>query len=214
MIILLYYVLCLSLVSYTTLFPMASIALMRERERSTNKKRENNNSQPSPVTKKTKLRPFIVEDLEQVLADIDRYEQCLKLREEFCNHSALHYAVAAGREEVVEILLRNGEEVNAKDIDGKSPLHLAALINNLPIARRLIAAGANVNCKSNSLLTTPLHIAAHHGYKKMVALLLQHNAKVRSRNPKGPTPLHVAKNDQIRDILMEALYPNIEVKTK
>ena len=50
---------------------------------------------------------------------------------------------------MVRVLLEHGAEVDARDADGQTPLHYAALCEQLPVAEALLAAGADVRLKTN-----------------------------------------------------------------
>jgi len=74
----------------------------------------------------------------------------------------LHIAVENGALEVVELLLNNGAVVDICDVNGATPLHLAAEAGSFvhqEIVRLLCDAGAAVNATS-SLRKSPLHFAA------------------------------------------------------
>ena len=57
----------------------------------------------------------------------------------------LHYAVLAGNTSLVNYLLRHGADINARDerVIGDTPLAEAASTCSLPMARLLVAAGAD-----------------------------------------------------------------------
>ena len=71
---------------------------------------------------------------------------------------------------------------------GLTPLHAAIGNDDLSIARRLIAAGANVNARDGGG-NTPLWCAST---RAEVELLVAHGAIVNSRSNLGRTPLHWA----------------------
>ena len=73
----------------------------------------------------------------------------------------------------VRIALNLKAEVNAKDGNGQTPLHVAARNNSLEVAELLISSGAEVNAKDNRG-ETPLHLAAWNGHQKMKELLQSH----------------------------------------
>lgn len=58
---------------------------------------------------------------------------------------------------------------------GRTPLHLAAMSNNIDECRRQLALGALVDARDN-LGWTPLGMAASKGYAAIVGLLLNHGA--------------------------------------
>jgi ankyrin repeat protein len=79
-------------------------------------------------------------------------------------------------------------------------IFLAVSINDLSRVRRLLERGANVDVVDNSGWT-PLHVAAHHGHRDIVALLLRSGANVDAVDNNGWTPLHHAAHDGHRDIV-------------
>ena len=65
-------------------------------------------------------------------------------------------AAINGHKDVAELLLANKAEVNAKDNNGVTPLHLAAFNGHKDVAELLLANKAEVNAKDNDG-ETPLH---------------------------------------------------------
>ena len=61
----------------------------------------------------------------------------------------IHNSVRVGHVEGVKHYLWIGRDVNAKDVNGFTPLHLAALFGHKEIAELLIAADADMNAKDN-----------------------------------------------------------------
>lgn len=68
-------------------------------------------------------------------------------------NSALFEAVKSGNKAQVMALIAKGAGVNAKDVDGCTPLHLAADYGRKAEAELLIAKGADVNAKCLEGLT-------------------------------------------------------------
>lgn len=105
----------------------------------------------------------------------------------------LHYAALNGHEKVVELLVQNGADVNARDNKvGWAPLHLAAINGHVAVARLLLAEDAKVDAKDNEVGWTPLHLAAVNGHQGVVALLIDGGANVKTKDNEGWTPLHLA----------------------
>lgn len=94
---------------------------------------------------------------------------------------------------VVELLLTKGAEVNSASDNPQRvmPLHSAVAHRHLEIARRLVAAGADVNAVQADDFT-PLHEAAQNGQREMAELLLEAGAQVNPRKMDGKTPLGLA----------------------
>ena len=77
--------------------------------------------------------------------------------------SSLCRAARDGRLEEARRLLCQGENIDAKE-DGKTPLHVAAEMGRLDVARMLVVDGhANVHAK-DEYRRTPLHWAAEKGH--------------------------------------------------
>lgn len=80
---------------------------------------------------------------------------------------------------VVLVLVASGwaraEDVNAKDRDGRTPLHRAAADNAKEVAELLIAKGTRVNAKDKDG-QTPLALAEANKHEDLAALLRSHGA--------------------------------------
>jgi outer membrane lipoprotein-sorting protein/thiol-disulfide isomerase/thioredoxin len=88
--------------------------------------------------------------------------------------SPIHDAVVLGDVEKVKTLLEgNPDLVNAKDKNGRTPLHLAMNYNQKDIAEVLLANGADVNAK-DSHGWTPLYWAERTNRKDLAEILRQH----------------------------------------
>ena len=107
----------------------------------------------------------------------------------------LHYATGdgtgVGHVPVVSVLIAAGANVNAKEDEGITPLHNAALKDNIPVISMLIAAGADVNAKHN-FGQTPLHEAAEGSNVLAISALIAAGASVNVKDAGGGTPLHEA----------------------
>jgi len=76
--------------------------------------------------------------------------------------------------------------------DGSTALHWAALHDDLPLARALLAAHAPVDAPTRINALTPLFMAARNGSAPMLDLLLRAGAAVDLPNDNGTTPLMMA----------------------
>ena len=64
--------------------------------------------------------------------------------------TALHYAVFAGRNEIAELLLDRGADLNARSPNGSSVLMMAIYEGREDMARRLLARGADTRIKNEN----------------------------------------------------------------
>ena len=79
-------------------------------------------------------------------------------------------------------------DVNHRDVDGSTPLQWAVHKGDVPEARRLLRAGADVSL-ANNYGATPMSLAAEVGNTDMLKLLLEVGANVDSPNAEGQTVL-------------------------
>jgi ankyrin repeat protein len=79
-------------------------------------------------------------------------------------------------------------KVEVRNAVDESPLMLAALNNDLELARLLIKNNADVNKPG----WTALHYAATNGHVDVIRLLLDENAYIDAASPNGTTPLMMA----------------------
>ncbi|XP_063095419.1 poly [ADP-ribose] polymerase tankyrase-2 isoform X4 [Cavia porcellus] len=103
----------------------------------------------------------------------------------------LHFAAGFGRKDVVEYLLQNGANVQARDDGGLIPLHNACSFGHAEVVNLLLQHGADPNARDNWNYT-PLHEAAIKGKIDVCIVLLQHGAEPAIRNTDGRTALDLA----------------------
>ena len=114
---------------------------------------------------------------------------------------------------IVELLISNGADVNAKALQygddakrgrGITPLHAAAGNGHVEIAKLLIENGANLNANSHG--NTPLHAASISNTKDLVELLIENGANVNAKNDSGESALMRSTQDgnhQIAQLLID-----------
>ncbi|MHB9036475.1 MAG: ankyrin repeat domain-containing protein [Armatimonadota bacterium] len=93
---------------------------------------------------------------------------------------------------MAQVLIAHGADVNARRHDGGTALHRAARSGSRPVAKLLIHAGANVNAVQSG--TTPLHVAARHGHWTVAELLISSGADIDAIDDLGQTPLSEAES--------------------
>ncbi len=90
---------------------------------------------------------------------------------------------------IIETLLKDGADVNARTELDFSPLILAAMNkSNLAIIETLLKAGAHVNARNEGGNTPLMHAARHNSNLAIIKTLLKAGAHVNARNEGGNTP--------------------------
>uniref|UniRef100_A0A8D0D558 Ankyrin repeat domain 27 n=1 Tax=Sander lucioperca TaxID=283035 RepID=A0A8D0D558_SANLU len=78
--------------------------------------------------------------------------------------------------------------VHSCNVDGFTPLHVAALHGHYALAALFVRHGANVNARNNQS-ATPLHLACQNSHVQVMRFLLECNAKLNKKDQYGNTPL-------------------------
>jgi len=126
--------------------------------------------------------------VEKIITD---HPRLLNSRDSKNGFTPLHWAVIAGRSNLVCWLINQGADVNAADPSGMTPLHKAAIFNRTGSAEALIAAGADYAALGSLM---PIHLAAEEGNIDMIKCLVRHGANVNAltQGANCVTPLHMA----------------------
>src|SRR5437867_1883547 len=113
--------------------------------------------------------------------------------------TALHWAVSDRAK--AKLLLMNGAAVDARTVDGRTPLHVAAMLPmGAPVARLLLEVGADVDARAITG-TTPLFGAAAAGVENTL-LLLDHGAAPNIASQTGATSLMLARSSDVAWLLV------------
>jgi cytohesin len=129
---------------------------------------------------------------------------------------AFHLAACLGDLARVKHFLDQGNDVDAKDECGCTPLHWAVWTGQRNVAEFIIAKGANVNTGMMNFYMsgrTPLHQAASAGNRELVESLISKGADVNA-NCHGSTPLHAAASIGHRDIVELLITEGTSVNAK
>jgi ankyrin repeat protein len=128
--------------------------------------------------------------------------------------SPLHCAVKADNEEMVEVLLNNGADINLRDTgrlaSGRTPLHFAAHECNDRIADLLLSRGADVSCV-DSWGRTPLHWAAIENCTTLAHLLLAKGAEVNKRDNFRRHALSLASSHSSKEMVELLIESDAEI---
>ena len=118
----------------------------------------------------------------------------------------LELAVENRQEDIIQLLLERGAEVEEVDGCGCTPLHLA-VSKGFGFAEILLEAGADVS-ETDEDGFTALHYAVSHGHKVAVIDLVHYGADLSAQDHHGCNPLHCVMNT------VELTYPEKEAMTQ
>jgi ankyrin repeat protein len=109
----------------------------------------------------------------------------------------LQVATIEGRLNVIELLLENRANVNARSNDTKSAIHYAThgLGERVALVEVLIRHGANVN-DLDRYGRSPLHYAVEHNDESVVNLLLDNHTNLSQKDRNGLTAADTARHMQ------------------
>ncbi|XP_063924177.1 uncharacterized protein LOC135138192 isoform X2 [Zophobas morio] len=109
--------------------------------------------------------------------------------------NALHYALSTEKpnEDIIHLLTQNGADVNAKDNDGTTAVHLACRAGNLNILNLLLQNRGELRLLDNDGENV-LHYAASQKNRdiNLILLLIRNGLSVNSKDNTKTTPLHLA----------------------
>jgi hypothetical protein len=120
----------------------------------------------------------------------------------------LHYASYKGHTDIVRILLKCGAEINAVDVEGKTPLLLACSESHEDTALLLMYKGANVLVRDR-FGHQAMHVVSFRGNALLAKkiLILSHYSVMGNADRYGDTPLHLAckhNHGEVIELLIES----------
>jgi len=119
----------------------------------------------------------------------------------FLGWTPLTCAAYYGNFNAIEILIKQGADVNQIDENGRYPLHNAASKGYVDIIEVLIKHGAKVNQEDKKNKNSPLHLAVKHGNLLAVETLIKHEANVNQIKKDLLSPLTIAASKGYIDIM-------------
>jgi ankyrin repeat protein len=128
--------------------------------------------------------------------------------------TALYWAAKGGHPAVMQLLLENGADIEAKNSKGWTPLHSAAERGNEAVVYLLLEKRADAKAKDKSGWMA-LHSAARSGHKAIVRLLLSTNDDdVNAEDKEGNTALHEAAGNGHNAVIEVLLENRANIETK
>lgn len=118
------------------------------------------------------------------------------------HYSPLFFAASNNCSKIVDVLLKNKAEVNAKTEKNLTSLYEAASYGFQEVAKILLRNNANPNLADNEG-TTPLHLAAKNNNQMVIQYLNENGANKEAVDKDRNTPLFFAENREAFELLLE-----------
>jgi ankyrin repeat protein len=115
--------------------------------------------------------------------------------------SSLEQAITRAHSDTIMSLIPHGVDINARNIRGHAPIHLATAMDNSDVVQLLLENGADVNVVGTDSGCTSLHYAASFGYVNLCELLVRYGADTDAQTVKLETPLHLAIANGHREVV-------------
>ena len=132
-----------------------------------------------------------------------------------CVWTPLFRAVNSGREDIVQLLIEEGADIDARGPSELTALMLAVKDQHDSVTKVLLEKGADTAATDESGWTA-LHQAAHTPGREIAAsLLLKHGAAVNATCDFGQSPLHIAteqRNNAMIRLLVSNYNANLELQ--
>lgn len=129
-----------------------------------------------------------------------QYNEDINERDEVEGKTALHRAVESGNEEIIKLLLQSDADVEVADLNGHTPLCLAAAECQLAAVELLLKSNANVHVTNNKG-RTPLALViigmapeqeTFPEKARIIQRLVENGSDIETRDEDGLTPLLTA----------------------
>ncbi len=124
-------------------------------------------------------------------------------------NTALLTAAQYGHVSIVQYLLDEGADINARDASGFTPLYRAASQKDITTVRLLLKRGANVNSKDEDQAT----VLVYYPYDGIAEMLIEYGADVNAQNNVNMTPLIYATMERQHKTMQLLLAKGAKVNT-
>ena len=132
--------------------------------------------------------------------DKESYKSEIERKGTVYSEEAFLHEVKTGNRGEVEVFIRAGININAKDKDGSTPLLIASEKGDIEIARLLLENGADPNASDIDGYTA-LMFTSYSGNLEIAKLLVGNGADVNARDKDGWTALMFASVEEKADVV-------------
>ena len=133
--------------------------------------------------------------------------------EEMRTMTPLHWGAKHGYSEIVQLMLKRGALIDARDQNGMTPLCRAVLAKRPVVSMLLLNSGADVNLADDQG-NTPLHLAAGKGDLETARSLIKKGSALTKKNLEGKSPRDLASGRAMKKLLDDALKNGMSKKPK
>ena len=121
-------------------------------------------------------------------------------------YNALVLTITTGKnnDDIINLLIRYGSDINIKDNEGENVLITTVQYGYIEQIKKIIAFGGDVNSFDDSKNSVLIY-AVKSDKVNIVKLLIEHGANVQHKNIEGHDALFYSKNQQITEMLQQAL---------
>ena len=128
----------------------------------------------------------------------------------------LHRMCKSGNVSLVPLIYDYNADINARDIESNTPLHVAVLNGKKEVALFLITKfGCDINIRDTSGKTLLHRMCSRHGSISLVqSLIHDYNADTNARDDKKNTPLHVAALYGKKEVMLSLIKLGCDITLK
>ncbi|GFU11199.1 ankyrin-3 [Nephila pilipes] len=140
-------------------------------------------------------------DVVKLLVQTENIDVNLRRKHDF---TLLHFSALTGSKEITEYLVEKRANIDAKDVYGSKPIHIAIRKGFTNIVEYFLSCNMKIDDLDGNGLTL-LHIAADSGEANISELLIKRKANINAFNLNNETPIHLAAangHKKVIDILL------------
>ncbi|KJV51374.1 ankyrin repeat domain-containing protein [Orientia tsutsugamushi] len=136
-----------------------------------------------------------------IKGNLDIVQKLLDTGQDITGCAVLHFTISKGGNiQIIQKLIDAVADINQKDNDGWSALHIAVNEGNIDVIKKLLDAGADINQKNGEW--SALHIAIHDNNQNLIHYLLD----------AGADPTNLPGNPSNGSLLSYAVHANYDLK--